>query len=151
MEEGHRPRVLVAEDDDDLRSLIVWGLRADGYDIVEARTGSQAADLIAGALLFDEGERAPDLIVTDVRLPGITGMSLLAGIRARGSETPVIVLTAYDIDTVRPEAERLGVVAVFAKPFDIDDLRTAVMNALRKKSGTHALHLTEAQTKRRSS
>jgi two-component system response regulator (stage 0 sporulation protein F) len=137
-----RPRVLVADDDDDIRALIVWGLRADGYEVVEASSGMEAANRLAGSLLFHEGERAPDLIVTDVRMHGITGLTLLGGIRDCGSKIPVIIITAYDIAAVRAEAERLGADAVFAKPFDIDDLRTAVMNVMaRRKSGVHAIDL----------
>jgi CheY-like chemotaxis protein len=137
-----RPRVLVAEDDDDLRALIVWGLGTDGYDVVEARNGREAIDEVAGSLLLDEGERPPDLIITDVRMPGVTGVSLLAGIRARGWRIPIIVMTAYDIETMRPEADRLGADVVFSKPFDIDDLRTAAMNLLgRKRSGTHEIDI----------
>jgi CheY-like chemotaxis protein len=130
---AQRPRVLVAEDDDDIRSLIVWGLRADGHDVIEACNGSEAADRIAGSLLFEEGARAPDLIITDVRMHGITGLSLLAGIRARGWKIPIIVITAYEIDKVRPEAERLGADAVMGKPFDVDDLRTTVTRILAQQ------------------
>ena len=134
-----QPWVLVVEDDPFLVRLIVWALRGDGYDVVVARDGREATDAIASTLLFDEGGRPPDLIITDVRLPGISGLSLLAGIRAHGWKMPIIVMTAHDIERVRPEAERLGATAVFHKPFDVDDLRTAVMHLFAKKrSGTYA-------------
>lgn len=128
-----RPRVLVAEDDDDMRALVVGSLRADGYEVVEARDGAQAVDAIAGAMLFDEDERAPDIIITDVRLPGINGLSLLAGLRAHHWATPIIVMTAYQPDRIRPLASRLGADATFAKPFAVDDLRAAVANLLHTK------------------
>lgn len=135
-----QPWVLVVEDDPYLVRLIAWALREDGYDVMVARDGREATDVIASALLFDEGGRPPDLIITDVRLPGISGLSLLAGIRAHGWTMPIIVMTAHDIENVRPEAERLGATAVFHKPFEIDDLRMAVMNLFaRRRSGAFAI------------
>jgi CheY-like chemotaxis protein len=143
-----RWRVLVADDDADMRALIVAALRADGYQVTEVRDGCEAADYIAGPMLFGDAGAPPDLIVTDVRMPGITGLSLIAGIRAHGWSTPIIMITAYDVEATRPDAERLGAV-LFAKPFDVDDLRTAVLNLLHKhaKSGTHRIDLPAALRK----
>jgi len=125
-----RPSVLVVEDDDDIRSLVAWSLRADGYDVTEVANGAHAVDVIAGPMMFGEdSERAPDLIVTDVRLPGISGLTLLAGLRAQRCATPIILMTAYEIERVKPIAEALGA-TVFAKPFDVDELRAAVATAL---------------------
>jgi DNA-binding response OmpR family regulator len=145
--ESHRPRrVLVAEDDADTRAAIIWVLRADGYEVIEASDGREATDRIAGSMLFEDGGPPPDLIITDVRMPGISGLSLVAGIRARHWKTPIIVITAHDTDTIRAEAKRIGADVVFIKPFDLDDLRTAVTNMLhdRGRSGTHALDLPDA-------
>src|SRR3954470_12154319 len=63
-------RVLVAEDDDDFRSLVVSSLREDGYDVIEARTGDELLELITPPVIFDP----PDAIVTDVRMPGVDGL-----------------------------------------------------------------------------
>jgi len=126
-----RLRVLVADDDDDIRALLVAALQADGYIVMEARDGRDAIDRIAPSMLFDENLPAPDAIITDIRMPGISGSTLLAGLRANGWATPIIVITAYDIDQVRPELEELGADAVFGKPFDVDDVRTALAHVLR--------------------
>ncbi len=128
-----KPRVLIAEDDDDIRTLLVTVLRADGYAVIEACDGRDAIDRIAPAMLFDENGIAPDAIITDVRMPGISGITLLSGLRANGWDTPIIIITAFDTERIRSEARELGADAVFAKPFDIDDLRTALAHVLRRR------------------
>ncbi len=125
-----RPVILVAEDDDDTRALLVATLKADGYEVIEARSGRDAIDRIAPSILFQEDTFVPDVILTDVRMPGISGMTLLSGLRANGWATPIIVITAYDLDQVRPEAERLGADAVFGKPFDVAVLRSTVASII---------------------
>lgn len=115
-------RILIADDDADMRALLRAALAADGHEVTEAANGREALDEILRPL---------DLIVTDVRMPGVNGLSLLAGLRACGCTTPVIVISAYDGERLRREAKRIGANAVFAKPFEVDDLRTAVMNVVR--------------------
>jgi DNA-binding NtrC family response regulator len=66
------------------------------------------------------------LIISDVRMPGVSGLDVLATLRREDWSTPVILMTAFgDLET-RAEARRLGAKALFDKPFDVDDLRTAV-------------------------
>jgi DNA-binding response OmpR family regulator len=131
--DGRRLTVLVAEDDPEVRALVVTALLLDGWDVIAAPDGRRALDAIADTMVLDStpGKRPPDAIVTDLRMPGVSGLSLLAGIRARGFSTPVVVMTAHDIASTRPVAEELGASAVFGKPFDVDDLRTAVLNLVR--------------------
>ncbi|HSQ65636.1 MAG TPA: response regulator [Polyangiaceae bacterium] len=127
---ARKPRVLVADDDDDMRALIVAALGEDGYEISEARNGRELLDRVAPSMLFDEASHAPDVIVTDVRMPGVNGLSVLAGLRDTGWATPIILITAFDKDQIRAQGSELGADAVFHKPFDVDDLRTAVLNLL---------------------
>jgi two-component system response regulator (stage 0 sporulation protein F) len=120
-------RVLLAEDDPDMRALVRAALMADGHDVIEAANGREALDLLSplyGAL------RPPDVIVTDVRMPGLSGLLLASGLRACGCTTPIIIISAH-CDGLREQARRVGADAVFAKPFEVDDLRTAVMNVTR--------------------
>jgi DNA-binding response OmpR family regulator len=144
------PRILIVDDDDDIRALIGVTLRADGYDVTEARDGREAVDALSAVLLSDGDEQPPpDMIITDVRLPGVSGMSLLAGIRAEQWNTSIIIMSAYDPDAVRREARYLGADAVFAKPFEIDELRTAVATLMaRKRSGTFAIRLVASEGKK---
>ncbi len=123
-----RPCVLIAEDDDDIRTLLATTLRGDGYYVIEAHDGQEVLERIA-PMLFDEAE-GPDAIITDVRMPGVSGMTLLAGLRAIGWKTPIIVITAHDIDASRSEARYLGADVVFGKPFDVDELRATLTRLL---------------------
>jgi len=123
-----RLRVLLADDDPDLRALLSAALEADGHDVTTAANGREALDVIAPILFAEETARAPDVIVTDVRMPGVNGLSLVAGLRACGCVTPIIVISAFEGGSLRERAEDVGATAVFAKPFEVDDFRTAVMN-----------------------
>ena len=123
-----RPRVIVAEDETDVRQLVAVALRGLGYDIVEARSGAELLDELGDGLLSVDAAARPDVIISDIRMPGLTGMEILAGLRQAGWSTPIVLMTAYADLQTREEAERLGVDALFAKPFDIDDLVTVVVN-----------------------
>jgi DNA-binding response OmpR family regulator len=73
----------------------------------------------------------PDAIIMDVRMPGYSGIHILAALRAAQWSTPVILITAFGDARVHEEGARLGAAVVFDKPFDIDDLRTALLNLER--------------------
>jgi DNA-binding response OmpR family regulator len=115
-------RALVAEDDDDMRRLVVRALRDEGFDVVDVRSGWALLEYL-GARIFD-GRRDPplDLIVSDVRMHGVTGLEVLAGLRQTNWSTPVILITAFGDAKLHAEARRLGAF-VFDKPFDFNDLR----------------------------
>jgi CheY-like chemotaxis protein len=120
--------VIVAEDEADVRQLVAVALRGLGYDIVEARNGIELLDELGDVLLHGDLAGCPDVIISDIRMPGLTGLEILAGLRQAEWPTAIVLMTAYaDLDT-REEAVRLGADALFAKPFDIDDLMTAVVN-----------------------
>jgi CheY-like chemotaxis protein len=123
-------RVLVAEDEEELRELVATVLRRDGYEVITARDGTELLDQLASARLAEERGATIDLIISDVKMPGWTGLQVLEGIRATDWATPVILITGFGDRHIRREADRLGVAAFFDKPFDVDDLRTAVLNML---------------------
>jgi two-component system, response regulator, stage 0 sporulation protein F len=125
-----RPRLLLAEDDDDLRAIMCVMLARDGYEIIEAANGGELLDRL-GTVHLEQGEASPiDLIVSDIQMPGFTGLQVLQGIRSSDWATPVILITAFGTEELRREARRLGALAFFDKPFDVDDLRTIVLNAM---------------------
>jgi len=125
----HPRRVLLAEDDDQMRMLVAAALRADGHHVVEARDGRALLDEIGSELLGERPGQLTDLIVSDIRMPGLTGLEVLAGIRQARWSTPVILITAFGDEATHVAARALGA-ACFDKPFDLDDLRTAVLNAV---------------------
>ena len=121
------PRVLLAEDDIDMRRLVVEALEAWGC-VVDA-----VAD--GGRLLVEISHRIPDqladvdLIVSDIRMPVASGLQIVEALRTAHCWTPVILMTAFGDEGTRAHAERLGAL-LFDKPFDLDDLRDAVEKIL---------------------
>ena len=122
---GRVKRVLLAEDDAELRRLLAGVLRQDGFDVIEARDGVDGFGFIEPWVFWDAREDRFDLIISDVRMPGWTGIDLLRIARARRLPAPVILITAFGATELHAEARRLGAAAVFDKPFDIDALRSA--------------------------
>jgi CheY-like chemotaxis protein len=120
--------VIVAEDETDVRQLVAVALRGIGYEIFEARTGAELLDELGDGLLLGDLGARPDIIISDVRMPGLTGMEILAGLRQAEWCTPIVLMTAYADAETRELARRLGADAFFEKPFDIDDLVTVVVN-----------------------
>jgi DNA-binding NtrC family response regulator len=117
--------VLVAEDDDDMRRLVVQALRAEGFHVVSASSGWELLKHIGSRMLARDG-RPIGLIVTDVRMHGVTGLEILAGLRENDWSTPLILMTAFGDAELHAEAERLGALAVLDKPFELAALRELV-------------------------
>jgi len=116
--------VLLAEDDDDMRAVLVEALERDGHAVVATRTGVAALTLLAAT---DGAWTRPSIVLSDLRMPGLDGLALAEEVHARTPSVPVILLTAFPSTEVLDRAHRVGVVAVFSKPFDLDLLRTAVL------------------------
>jgi DNA-binding response OmpR family regulator len=115
-------RVLIAEDDQEFRRLLARTLRAEGYEVVETASGVDFLDAFADAVLKDADlDSVCDLIVTDVRMPGFSGLSILDGLRSLGCATPAIIVTAFGDDTTRAAAQSVGALVV-DKPFELDEL-----------------------------
>jgi two-component system response regulator (stage 0 sporulation protein F) len=129
LEEVTTPTVLLAEDDTMFRGLVAGVLRRDGYRVVEARDGERLGRLVRSMLLSGH-ERRPELIITDVRMPGITGIEVLRSLRSYDRFIPVILMTGFGSAETTRVAERLGAAAVYSKPFDLRDLRRKVHEML---------------------
>lgn len=123
-------RLLLAEDDEALRSLIAEALRKDGYQVVEVKHGLELLELLEPAMFEGHPETRPDLIISDYHMPGCTGMSILAGVHSTGLAVPFIVITAFGDEATHQKARLLGAVAVLNKPFNLDELRRTVQNLL---------------------
>ncbi len=123
-------RLLLAEDDFELRDLLACVLRADGHEVIEARDGNELWQLLSG-----ESDAGPfSLVVSDVRMPGLTAFDVLTRLQRTVSETPVILITAFGDQTTHLRALRLGASRVFDKPFDCDELRDAVHETLHQQA-----------------
>jgi len=119
-------RVLVVDDEADIREVVRLNLELDGHDVLEAAGGSEALEMARQEL--------PDLIVLDVMMPGVDGWGVLARMKADESDElahiPVVMLTARvgELDRIRGGIE--GAVRYIPKPFSIETLRGAVAEAL---------------------
>jgi CheY-like chemotaxis protein len=121
---AHRPVVLLAEDDEELRRLLARKLRRHGCDVIEARNGFQLVELVFERVVEPLPESLPPaaLIITDHRMPGRTGLEVVSLLRSVNWTIPLIVISAFTDAQTQEEARRLGVTAVFDKPFDLDEL-----------------------------
>jgi DNA-binding response OmpR family regulator len=123
-------RVLIAEDDQEFRRLLARTLRAEGYEVVETASGVDFLDAFADAVLKDADlDSVCDLIVTDIRMPGFSGLSILDGLRSLGCATPAIIVTAFGDDTTRAAAKSVGALVV-DKPFELDELCALIESRL---------------------
>jgi two-component system response regulator HydG len=113
-------RVLVIDDDPQVRFLIQVALEDEGFVVGTAMGGAQALRLAA--------ERPPDVVVLDVSLPDVTGDTLAQQLRARWPGLPVLVITADG--SAADKAARIGAYAYLHKPFDIGELVALVRRGL---------------------
>ena len=124
-----KPRVLVGEDDPDMRRLVATILKTDGYRVVEAGDGAEVLEQIEARITGPPRDRLR-AVVTDIEMPALTGLDVLAALRCAKWSTPVILITAFGNADVRAEAEWLGALSVLEKPLRLDALRRAVGQAL---------------------
>ena len=115
--------LVIAEDDRDMRRFLVESFEEEGYRVTEAATGGELRRRLSGRV---HGDAVPDILVSDIRLPGFSGLELLADLRRSDWSLPVILITAFGDEAVHREGDRLGAAMVLDKPFDVDDLVSAV-------------------------
>lgn len=115
-------RVLLAEDDEEMRHLLAKAFHRAGFEVTTCRDGWSLLRRLAAYFLFPELDEADrfDLIVSDVRMPGLTGLEILEGSRGMRAYPPTILITAFGDAETHAAAGRAAVAAFFDKPFDID-------------------------------
>lgn len=125
-------RLLVIDDEPNLLRAVAACLRAEGYDVTTARSGREALVKLASVV--------PDLIVSDIRMPGMDGYQLAGHIRGsqRTALVPIVFLTAKDETADRIEGFRAGVDAYLTKPFEPDELIAVITSILSRVERTHA-------------
>lgn len=111
-------KVLIVDDQYGIRVLLFEVFGKEGYETFQAANGKEALDIVHN--------HAPDLVILDMKIPGMDGLEILREIKKIDSEIKVIMMTAYgELDMIK-EATELGALTHFTKPFDIDELRLAV-------------------------
>ena len=116
--------ILVAEDQTDIRNLLVLNLRSAGYAVTEVADGVAA--------LASHSAHAHDLLVLDLMMPGIDGLELCKTLRARGCSTPILMLTAKSTELDRVLGLELGADDYLTKPFSLAELLARVKALLRR-------------------
>ncbi len=120
------PRILLVEDDQELRAIVRRGLAEEGFEVAEVGSAAQAMDRVAAGL--------PDALVIDVGLPDADGRDLCQALRARGIQSPVLFLTARDALPDRLAGFSAGGDDYLTKPFSLAEL-TARLRAVLSRSG----------------
>jgi DNA-binding response OmpR family regulator len=121
-------RVLVVEDERDLNRILVKTLCAEGYSADACFDGLEALEYLTGAQY--------DVVILDVMMPRMDGMELLRRMRARGDDTPVILLTAKDSVPDRVCGLDAGADDYLIKPFSFDELLARIRVVTRKRTGS---------------
>lgn len=118
------PHLLIVDDEPTTAWALAEGLSDDGYSIDTFRSAEEALQWLR--------EGRSDLVITDLNLPGMSGLELARKLRRGRLAQPVIIVTAYGTAERLREFERAGVHACFPKPFRLDQLRRAVARALAR-------------------
>jgi DNA-binding NtrC family response regulator len=118
-------RILIVEDRDSLRRMLELALGQEGYEVTAAADGRSGLRLMA--------ERPFDFVLTDLQLPDISGIEVLAASREAQPRTPVVVLTGFGTVGTAVEAMKLGAYDFLEKPFEIDDLARLIERAIGER------------------
>lgn len=119
-------RVLVAEDDREMREMIADFLTADGYEVIQAGDGSELVARLQQVAAEPGGRLGLAVIISDVRMPCLDGLDVLVALRCARWRTPVILITAFGDEATHRQAHDLGAVEVLDKPFALERLRSLV-------------------------
>ncbi|BBH23165.1 response regulator [Paenibacillus baekrokdamisoli] len=116
-------KVLIVDDQNGIRVLLMEVFSSEGYETFQASNGKLALEIVR--------QDEPDLVLLDMKIPGMDGLEILKHVKAINKEIKVIMMTAYgELDMIK-EATDHGALMHFTKPFDIDEMRMAVNLQLR--------------------
>lgn len=123
-----QPRILVVDDDPEMRALLLDVLRNEGYEVVEAKDGTEAVLALRA--------REFDVILMDKNMPGPSGLDLLPGFRRVCPRSQIIMMTAFGDVPSYMEAVEKGAVEYLFKPFRMEEMKAAITKALEKDVGS---------------
>jgi excisionase family DNA binding protein len=119
---GDRPRILVVDDEQAVRDLLAKTLTMADYDVDSAPDGASAIDRLRAVEY--------DLLITDLKMPGMDGLSVIREARRTAPDLPVIIITGYSTEASAIEAINLGVAGYLTKPFRLPRILAATARAL---------------------
>jgi two-component system response regulator (stage 0 sporulation protein F) len=121
-----KEKILIVDDQFGIRILLNEVFQKEGYQTFQAANGIQALEIVT--------KHDPDLVLLDMKIPGMDGIEILKRMKVIEPDIRVIIMTAYgELDMIQ-EAKDLGAITHFAKPFDIDDIRAAVKKHIPQKT-----------------
>lgn len=126
-----KQKVLIVDDQLGIQLLLMEVFTGEGYAAFRASNGKTALEIVA--------LESPDLVLLDMKIPGMDGLEILRRLKKINADIKVIMMTAYGELAMIREATELGAMMHFTKPFDIDELRIAVNNVLRGPSSRMAV------------
>src|SRR6476661_6171174 len=121
-----KARILVVDDEAPLRTVLSHALRKEGYEVTTADDAPSAIDLIRRG-------PPPDLLISDLKMPGGSGVDVLRALKEMSPESVGLLLTAYASAETAVQATRLGAVDYLTKPFNVDDVRQRVARLIEAK------------------
>lgn len=130
-------KILIADDEKNMRWILHKNLKEEGFVVIEAADGQEAFTL------FIDSE--PDMIILDYRMPGIDGIEILKRIKTINEKVPVIMITAHGSTDAAVEAMKLGATDYISKPFDMEELKIAIKKALNIESLNNTIDYLKAQ------
>lgn len=119
-------RVLLAEDDYDTRSGLVQLLELTGFQVHSVSTGSELLEFFAVWILENRKGPPADVLITDLYMPGHSGLQIVETIREQGWQLPVVVISAFGDRQIYGRIQNLGATAFLPKPFDPRELEQVV-------------------------
>jgi CheY-like chemotaxis protein len=122
-------RILVAEDDDNVRAFVTRALMHVGHDVTEAEDGGIAAEICA------ERQGEFDLLLSDIKMPVMVGVALALTVAAQYPDLTILLMTGFADQRERASGLNAIVHDVVTKPFSVADIRTAVADALAARKG----------------
>jgi two-component system cell cycle response regulator CpdR len=120
-------RILIADDEEEVRGLIVRALAQDGHEVAGARDGAEALDILCQPRSFD-------LLLADIRMPVMDGIALALAAARDHPDLSILLMTAYADQRERASGLERLLHGVISKPFNLDTLRTAVNGALSARA-----------------
>jgi CheY-like chemotaxis protein len=127
------PRVLLAEEDKEVRKLLKYSLTKCGYNVIECPHGTELMGRLGTLATADKPDKV-DLIITDIHMPGISGIEILKEIRNDSGFPPFILISASRNKSLGNQAKRSGAIPIFGNPFDVDELLAKVMKMVPPES-----------------
>ena len=118
-------RILVVDDEKSMRDFFDILLRREKHEVETAASGEEALDLVA--------RKTYDLVITDLKMPRVTGLDVLGGTKGQSPDTEVIVITAYSAVETAIDAMRLGAFSYLSKPFNNEEIKIVIEKALEKR------------------